>query len=457
MILHPTNRSRPRLDALLRIAATGTLLAGIACSATGPKTGNLAVTITAPAGMTPSVKVAGGNGYSKTISASTTLTSLAPGSYTVTAAPVSSKNPIVDAWNTAIVSGSPMTVTAGRRPDSASVVYTARAGSGGLWISNSGSAYTTVQYTAAQLAGTTSAAAATSITTGTTAQQGAAFDANGNLWLAMYGGTSVVEFSASQLTTGGTPTPAVTISANAGANEGALESPSGLAFDASGDLWVANNAQASIVEFTPSQLAASGSPAPAVIITGAVVSGELSVFAPVGVAFDASGDLWVANRNPSYPCFIVRSNLVEFTPSQLAASGSPAPAVMLIPPFGVMSGPFMLAFDASGRLWVTNSENSTSSVLAFSPSQLMASGNPTPAITLTANAGSLDGPTGLAFDASGDLWIANMLNNSVVEFTSAQIAVSGDPAPTTVISGSSLNAPFGIAFDPHAADLPIRP
>jgi DNA-binding beta-propeller fold protein YncE len=195
-----------------------------------------------------------------------------------------------------------------------------------------------------------------------------------------------------------------------------------------------------------------------VIITGAFYSGEISLFAPVGLAFDASGDLWVANRNPyNSQCPIVRSSVVEFTPSQLAASGSPAPAVTLIPPFGVMSGPFMLAFDASGRLWVTNSENSTSSVLAFSPSQLMASGNPTPAMTLTANAGSLDGPTGLAFDASGDLWIANMLNNSVVEFTSAQIAVSGDPAPTTVISGSSLNAPFGIAFNPHAADLPIRP
>ncbi len=84
-------------------------------------------------------------------------------------------------------------------------------------------------------------------------------------------------------------------------------------------------------------------------------------------------------------------------------------------------------------------------------------GMTTPAIVLTANAGSLDGPAGLAFDASGDLWIANMLNNSVVEFTPAQIAASGDPAPATVITGSSLSAPFGIAFDPHPAGLPIKP
>jgi sugar lactone lactonase YvrE len=426
----------------LIVATSVAILAAVGCSSSSaPRTGSLDVTVVAPTGVTGNITVTGPAGYSKPVGATTTLTGLAPGSYTVTAAAVTSADPIVGVLETAAVSGSPVAVTSGKATAAATVTYSARPGSGGLWVSNFGSVHTTVQYTAAQLASTTSAVAATSITTGTIEELGAAFDANGNLWVTIYGGTSIVEFSALQLATSGTPAPAVTISGNAGS----LIYPSGLAFDAGGNLWVANIDDSSIVEFTPSQLASSGSPAPAVTITSA--SGSLD--GPIGLAFDASGDLWVAD--------IGARGLVEFTPSQLAASGSPTPAVTIIPPSGTLDGALMLAFDASGRLWVTNGNNSPYSVIAFSASQLTASGTPTPVITLTANAASLDHPAGLAFDASGNLWIANVGNASVAEFTAAQIAASGDPVPTTVITGSSLNEPFGIAFDPHAAGLPIKP
>lgn len=445
-----SSRTTGSRSALLHIVAAAMLLAGVACGSTGPKTGSLAVTITAPAGVTPRVTVTGGNGYSRTITTTTTVTGLGPGSYAVSAAPVTSANAIVAAVNVVTVSGSPVTVRAGGTPATASATYATRPGSGGLWVSNFGSAHTTVQYTAAQLAGTTSAAATTSIATGAAEEQGTAFDANGNLWVTINGGTSIVEYSALQLATSGTPAPAVTISANAGS----LNAPSGLAFDAAGDLWVANYAETSIVEFTPSQLAVSGSPAPAVVLTA---NGN-SLRGSIGLAFDAHGDLWVANLGVQSECFRAKgASVVEFTPSQLAASGAPTPAVTLIRSRESLNGPLMIAFDASGRLWLTNGENTPYSVVAFSPSQLDTSGSPTPVITLTPNAGSLDGPAGLAFDATGDLWIANMLNNSVVEFTPAQIAASGDPAPTTVITGSSLSAPFGIAFDPHPAGLPIKP
>ena len=449
MQLRPVNRATWSRGILLVPALAGTLLASVACGSTGPKTGSLAVTITAPTGVTPSVTVAGSNGYSRTITTTTTLTGLGAGSYTVTAAPVTSAGAIVAALNAVTVSGSPATVRAGGTAATASATYTTRPGSGGLWVSNFGTAHTTVQYTAAQLIGTTSANATTSITTGTMAELGTAFDAIGNLWVTINGGTSIVEYSPLQLASSGTPTPAVTISANAGS----LNAPSGLAFDAAGDLWVANYVGGSIVEFTPSQLAASGSPAPAVVLSDTANS----LLGSIGLAFDANGDLWVANLGTQSECFRAKgASVVEFTPSQLVASGSPAPAVALLRGT-YLNGPFMIAFDASGNLWLANGANTPYSVVAFSPSQLTTSGITTPAIVLTANGGSLDGPAGLAFDASGDLWIANMLNNSVVEFTPAQIAASGDPAPTTVITGSSLSAPFGIAFDPHPAGLPIKP
>src|SRR5678815_706324 len=55
----------------------------------GPTTGSLTVTVIGlPSGVSPSVTVTGPSGFSRTITASETLTALTPGSYTVTAATV---------------------------------------------------------------------------------------------------------------------------------------------------------------------------------------------------------------------------------------------------------------------------------------------------------------------------------------------------------------------------------
>jgi hypothetical protein len=46
---------------------------------------------------------------------------------------------------------------------------------------------------------------------------------------------------------------------------------------------------------------------------------------------------------------------------------------------------------------------------------------------------------------------------SVVEFTVSQLVVNGSPTPNVTISGTSLSQPLGLAFDPHAGNLPLRP
>jgi sugar lactone lactonase YvrE len=423
------------------IVLTAALLGAAACGSgsTGPKTGKLAVTIAAPAGVTPSVTVSGPGGYTKTLSASTALVNLAPGSYTVTAAPVTTTNPIVDAVYTGAVSGSPISITPSVIDFTATVTYTQRPGSGGLWIARVQAQSSVVQYTAAQLVATTSAAASTVVGTGTDQNSGVAFDANGNLWVVIQTSNSVVEYTASQLNASGTPAPAIALTANAGS----LNAPTALAFDASGNLWVANASPNTVVEYTASQLASSGSPVPAVTLSA--TSGSL--VAPFGVAFDHSGNMWVAN-NPV-------STVVEFTPSQLVATGAPTPTVTLTASANSIFGPHMIAFDATGDLWIAN-EFSTS-VVAFSPGQLATSGSPTPIVTLSSNSGSLNIPFGLAFDGSGDLWVSNIGGGTVVEFSAGQIVASGNPTPTVTISGASVFEPAGLAFDPHPARLPLKP
>ena len=78
-------------------------------------------------------------------------------------------------------------------------------------------------------------------------------------------------------------------------------------------------------------------------------------------------------------------------------------------------------------------------------SDLATSGEPTPAVVLTPSAQSLDGPVGVAVDVSGDLWVANIVNGTLDEFTPAQLTASGNPTPVEAITG--LDDPQGPAFD----------
>jgi len=124
---------------------------------------------------------------------------------------------------------------------------------------------------------------------------------------------------------------------------------------------------------------------------------------------------------------------------------------------GSIVGPIGLAFDGLGNLWVANGNTGHNTVVEFVASQLTTSGAPTPAVVLSANAGSLASPAGLAFDNSHNLWVANAASPTVVEFTPGQLASNGSPAPNVVLRtrANSVGLPVGLAFDAYPAYLPF--
>jgi sugar lactone lactonase YvrE len=263
----------------------------------------------------------------------------------------------------------------------------------------------------------------------------AALDSSGNIWVANDLANTVVEFTQTQLATGGAPAPTVTLAATANS----LDNPTSLVFDRSGDLWVSNATNNSVVEFTPSQLATSGAPVPKVTITSDGVV-PASISAPGSLAVDGSGNLWIGNAG--------NNTVVRLTPTQLSATGTPTPAVTLTSTANSLDNPNSLVFDRSGDLWVSNATNS--SVVEFTPSQLAASGAPAPSITLSSNTTNLDGPHGLTFDSFGNLWVGNSLGNSITEFAPALLAASGTPTPTATLTGlaTGLSGPAGVVFVP---------
>ncbi len=401
-----------------------------------------------PDGVDAGVTVSGPEDFSQDVSTSTVLI-VAPGMYTLSSDPVRTDDPIVSKVHD--LDPIEVEVTSGT-PASASAMYAERTGSGTLWLANQNAGDNDVlgfsaEHLAVSSTGLLVADDLTDLTVdGLEADAVVVVDGDGDLWMMSPTTTTLWKYDVSL------DAPEVTM---------IMELPAGPAsgaFDSSGSLWIA--ATSTVVEFSKDQLAkaeaddadALTTPTPNVTITGFT--------SPAGVAFDAAGNLWVANAD----------TVVMFSPAQLAADDTEVLDAVTIRADGVgddrsLNGPTGVAFDAAGNLWVSSTGNST--VVKFTPAQLAASGNPAPDVTISANARailgtsvSLNSPEGLAFDNSGDLWVANVPSNaddgSLVRFSGVgdlSGAVSPDPATTIATNpGLGLSSP---AFSP--SDLPILP
>jgi sugar lactone lactonase YvrE len=269
---------------------------------------------------------------------------------------------------------------------------------------------------------------------------GEAFDAAGDLWVSNYGGDTVAEFTAAQLAAAGSPTPAVVLSSTGTS----LDGPVGLAFDRAGNLWVADYTGRTLNEFTPAQLVASGAPVPKVTISAT----GTALDRPEEIAFDPDGDLWSAST--------ATDQVQEYSLAQLAASGSPVPAVTITANGTSLDDPVGVVFDNAGDLWVSNYDNAT--VVEYAHNQLAANGNPVPTVTLGSNAThSIDETYQMAFDSTGNLWLANIAGTttgSVTGFSASQLTTSGSPNPTYQIAGSGTGltdaAGLALATPPQA-------
>jgi sugar lactone lactonase YvrE len=62
---------------------------------------------------------------------------------------------------------------------------------------------------------------------------------------------------------------------------------------------------------------------------------------------------------------------------------------------------------------------------------------------------ALDGPEGLEFDGSGNLWVANATSNQIVEYPAATLAVGATQTNQLKINGAPLNSPRRMTFDPQ--------
>ncbi len=168
-----------------------------------------------------------------------------------------------------------------------------------------------------------------------------------------------------------------------------------------GSVWFANST-GSLSSFDLTGAAITGS--------GGYTGGGVGTIAPaLGLAFDASGNVWVASTN----------GVSEFSRQGVAITSSAITA-------GGVSNPVAIAVDGAGQVWVANA-NGTVSVLtnagaAVSP----ASGYSGPSAT----------PAGIAVDISGSVWVPSSTANTVTRILG--VAAPAVPLATAATSGAGV-------------------
>jgi uncharacterized protein (TIGR03437 family) len=242
-------------------------------------------------------------------------------------------------------------------------------------------------------------------------------------------------------------------------NANSLFFPVGVAVDAAGNLWVADNGNGRVLRFpTPFSRAPAcepgGAPLEADVVLGqanfttrATDATDRTLGAPYGLAFSNEGHLFVSDSG--------HNRVMLF--SSPFTNGKPASRVFGQPNFDTtasgnqstdnrFNSPRGIGIDTDDRLYVCDSGNNR--ILIFSRAPL-AGPDPRAAFQLIRG---LNAPFGLAVSAlSGDIWVANSGttgNNAIVRYPKFDtLTAAGDATNYSIASGAAAIAVAVDAFD----------
>ncbi|WP_396217240.1 T9SS type A sorting domain-containing protein [Flavobacterium sp.] len=277
--------------------------------------------------------------------------------------------------------------------------------------------------------------------TGTAARfsypQGLAFDSAGNIYIADRGNNRI-----RKITSVGVVTTFAGSGASGFANGTAITaefmSPSGVAIDGSGNIYVADVNNNRIRKITSagivSTLAGAGVPG----FTDGI--GATSRFSfPKGVAVDGVGNIYVADTNNNRIRKITSAGVV----TTLAGSGSSgfADGTGISAQFNSPNG---VAVDASGNVYVSDGNNNR--IRKITPSAVVTT------LAGSGIAGFADGtgsiakfysPNGVAVDGSGNVYVSDYINNKIRKITTAGlVSTLAGSGSSGFADGTGISAHF---------------
>jgi hypothetical protein len=201
------------------------------------------------------------------------------------------------------------------------------------------------------------------------ASVGLAFDGNGNLWITCQTLGTIPYYSLTELMDVGNSTVGT---ANF-ANYQVARKPQGVAVDVSGDPWLVDYFSGGYLDQISQQ--------------GAVLNSVVTPPIPTSLAFDQTGNVWV-----------VSGMLNKYNSSGVSLSGS------LGYEYGSLFGAQAVVVDGSNRIWVTSTNNGSSSSLGEFSNLGVYLG---PSSNTGYESSGLLHPHALAIDESGNVWVGD--------------------------------------------------
>ena len=284
-----------------------------------------------------------------------------------------------------------------------------------------------------------------------TGPQGLTIDSSGKIYVCDFGNNTIREITPAAVVTTLVGTAGVVGSADGTGAAASFSGPSAVTVDGSGNLYVADT-----INDTVRQITVAG----VVTTMAGKASGQGSTngtgtaakfFQSQGVALDNSGNVYVADTNNSTIRKISPGGVVSTLAGTAGNNGSAdgtGPAASFNYPAGV-------AVDGSGNVYVADTNNFT--IRKITPGGVVST------LAGTAgNNGSADGtgpaasfyyPENLAVDGSGNIYVADAVNDTIRKITTAGVVTTLAGTALTVGftdgqgAAASFNDPLGIAVN----------
>jgi sugar lactone lactonase YvrE len=278
------------------------------------------------------------------------------------------------------------------------------------------------------------------------APSGIARDASGRIYVTNRATNTVTVYAASA--NGNVPPIAVI-----GGSNTRLVNPTAIALDASGKIYVLNSAEypkGGITVYPP--LATSTgllNEAPVASIAGS----KTLLDSPTGVAVDSDGNIYVANEEGGPVVRHERNDRGRVTVYAVGSDGNVAPIATISGSGTGLSYPIGIALDSSGNIYVANAEtantgsNPASASITVYPAG--SNGNAAPSAVIAGGNTGLNYPQGIALDSAGNLYAEGYVSEVGYSINTYPNGSNGNVSPTATIAGADtgLYGPIGIALD----------